>query len=514
MIFCLTSNKILFLNADTITVKLLPLLFIFLFLGKYSLSSQGIFNQSNDVGEVKITGKTMYNEQSQSYTLVGSGSNIWFDKDEFHYSWKYLTGDFILQARGVFIDTGGDPHRKFGWMVRTEMTSSAAMINASVHGDGLSSFQFRRFNGDSIQEVRTPILHPDVIQLERKGGRWFLSVARSGDLFWTVEVPDIYFPETLMAGLFVCSHQSDREEKVLFDNVRIVIPPNPRFVPYKDYLGSHIETVEIKTGNRSIVYSENASLQAPNWLLNNSGLIYNKKGYIYKYDFKTATNSVLPTDTIVKNNNDHVISFDGKMLGLSSSSGEAKYGSLIYTVPIEGGKPVRITETGPSYLHGWSPNGKWLTFTGQRNKVFDIYVISSKGGKEKRLTVAEGLDDGSEYSPDGKFIYFNSSRTGKMQLWRMTAKGKNQTQLTFDAYNNWFPHISPDGKWILFLTYPPDIRADDHPFYKHVYLRIMPVDGSQPPRVLTYLFGGQGTINTPSWSPDGTKVAFVSNTGM
>jgi Tol biopolymer transport system component len=202
------------------------------------------------------------------------------------------------------------------------------------------------------------------------------------------------------------------------------------------------------------------------------------------------------------------------MLGLSSSSGEAKYGSLIYTVPIEGGKPVRITETGPSYLHGWSPNGKWLTFTGQRNKVFDIYVIPSKGGKEKRLTDAEGLDDGSEYSPDGKFIYFNSSRTGKMQLWRMTAKGKNQTQITFDAYNNWFPHISPDGKWILFLTYPPDIRADDHPFYKHVYLRIMPVDGSQPPRVLTYLFGGQGTINTPSWSPDGTKVAFVSNTGM
>lgn len=139
-----------------------------------------------------------------------------------------------------------------------------------------------------------------------------------------------------------------------------------------------------------------------------------------------------------------------------------------------------------------------------------IYKIKSKGGKEIRLTDATGLDDGSEYSPDGKYIYFNSTRTGNMQLWRMKPNGKEQEQLTFDAYNNWFPHISPDGKWIVFLSYMPDVKADDHPFYKHVYLRIMPAAGGQP-KVIAYFYGGQGSINVPSWSPDSKRVAFVSN---
>jgi Tol biopolymer transport system component len=206
------------------------------------------------------------------------------------------------------------------------------------------------------------------------------------------------------------------------------------------------------------------------------------------------------------------------MLGLSSSSGEEEYGSLVYTVPLTGGKPKRITATGPSYLHGWSPDGKWLTYTALRNGDYDIYKIPSDGGEEIRLTRSPGLDDGSEYSPDGKWIYFSSVRTGSMELWRMRPDGSYPEQLTDDELQNWFPHVSPDGKWIVFLSYMPEVPAGDHPFYKHVYLRMMPADpdnviGSKP-RVIAYLYGGQGTINTPSWSPDGKKIAFVSNTGM
>ena len=167
--------------------------------------------------------------------------------------------------------------------------------------------------------------------------------------------------------------------------------------------------------------------------------------------------------------------------------------------------------TGPSYLHGFSPDGRWLVYTGQRNGNLDVYKIPVDGGDEVRLTDAPGLDDGAEFTPDGAKIYFNSSRSGRMQIWRMRPDGSDPEQVTDDQFNNWFPHISPDGQWIVFLSFAPDVAADDHPFYKHVYLRLMPVGGGEP-RVIAYVYGGQGTINVPSWSPDSKRVAFVSNT--
>jgi TolB protein len=185
----------------------------------------------------------------------------------------------------------------------------------------------------------------------------------------------------------------------------------------------------------------------------------------------------------------------------------------VYTVPTTGGTPKRVTAKGPSYLHGWSPDGRWLVYVGQRNGDFDVYKIPVNGGNEIRLTSAPGLDDGPEFTPDGKYIYFNSVRSGRMQIWRMRPDGSGQQQITNDGFNNWFPHISPDGKWIVYIAFPLSVPADDHPFYKHVQLKLMPVGGG-PARVIAYVYGGQGTINVPSWSPDGKRLAFVSNSTM
>jgi Tol biopolymer transport system component len=242
-------------------------------------------------------------------------------------------------------------------------------------------------------------------------------------------------------------------------------------------------------------------------------LIYNKTGLLYNFDLKTNTPTVINTGLANKNNNDHVLSFDGKQIGISHNNPDDKGQSIVYTVPIHGGEPKRVTDLGPSYLHGWSPDGKYLIYTANRNDNYDIYKISVKGGKETRLTTANGLDDGSEYSPDGKYIYFNSVRSGMMQLWRMKPDGSKQEQLTSDEYNNWFPHVSPDGKWIAFLSFMKDVPPGDHPFYKHVYLRLMPANGGTP-KVIAYVYGGQATINVPSWSPDSKKIAFVSNSAM
>jgi len=470
----------------------------------------GVFEDQTDVGKILHAGSGSYNSSTGDYLLFGSGTNIWFTHDDFHYVWKKMKGNFILQARGHLIGKGVEQHRKFGWMVRANLDSTSPMAAATIHGDGLTSLQYRKMDKTNVEETKFTISAPDVIQLERKGKQYIMSVAHFGEPFVTQEITDLDLGDDVYVGLFICSHNKDVVEKVSFDNVRIIVPAKEDFVPYKDYIGSSIETMDVFSGKRQVLYNSSKSLQAPNWTRDGKSLIYNTEGLMYRFNLQSRKPVLINTGNVKSNNNDHVISFNGKMLGLSAKSADGKINSVVYTVPIGGGIPKQITPTKLSYLHSWSPDGKWLTFTGQRNNDFDIYKIPSAGGEEIQLTKSPGLDDGSEFSPDGKYIYFNSTRNGLMQLWRMNTDGSDQQQLTNDEYNNWFAHVSPDGKWIVCLSFSKDIKPDDHPFYKHVYLRMMPASGGDL-KVIAYLYGGQGSINTPSWSPDSKKIAFVSN---
>jgi Tol biopolymer transport system component len=140
-----------------------------------------------------------------------------------------------------------------------------------------------------------------------------------------------------------------------------------------------------------------------------------------------------------------------------------------------------------------------------------VYKIPAEGGEEIRLTTAGGLDDGPEYSPDGKYIYFNSVRSGSMEIWRMKPDGSDQEQVTDDEFQNWFAHPSPDGKWLIMISYLPEVPASSHPHNQRVMLRLMPANGGEI-KTVAFLYGGQGTINVPSWSPDSKKVAFMSYT--
>jgi Tol biopolymer transport system component len=282
-----------------------------------------------------------------------------------------------------------------------------------------------------------------------------------------------------------------------------VTPAPAAAAPPKLY--STLETITVSSTDARVVYMAQERFEAPNWTRDNM-LVFNGGGHLYRIPADGGKPSVIDTGFATRVNNDHGISPDGTMLAISDGS-QGDHKSMVYVVPIGGGTPRRITEKSPSYWHGWSPDGKTLAFCGERNGNFDVYTIPAAGGEETRLTTAEGLDDGPEFSPDGKYIYFNSVRTGTMQIWRMKPDGSEQEQVTSDDLNNWFPHLSPDGQRMVFVTYEKEVTG--HPENKDVMLRMMTLATGKI-TVLAKLFGGQGTINVPSWSPDGRRLAFVS----
>ncbi|HTL67716.1 MAG TPA: biopolymer transporter TolR [Lacunisphaera sp.] len=484
-------------------------------------SPVGQFSDSADIGGPTIAGSTTYDELAQQYRMTAGGINVWAKSDQFQFAWNKLKGDFILRARVEFLGQGTDPHRKMGWMVRSTLDADSPYADAVVHGSGLTSLQFRRAKGAATEQIELKGTGADVIQLERRGNTYIFSAARYGETFESATIDNLELGDEVNAGVFLCAHNGKVKEEAILRDVRIIQPPKAGYVPYRDFIGAQLEILNVFTGQLEVIYRSPEQFEAPDWLKDDRTLLVNvsgpgpNKGHLKRIDRITRATSLVDTGTITHNNNDHILSMDGKQLAISS--GEDKGRSVVFKVPATGGTPVRLTANAPSYAHGWSPDGKWISFTGGRKlhpddraDKYDIYKISSDGGDEVRLTDSPGLNDGPEFSPDGAWIYFNSTRTGLMQLWRMHPDGSQQEQLTNDGLNNWFPHLSPDGKWIVFISYNQDVKPENHPYYQQCYLRMMPANGGTP-RVIAYVFGGQGTINVPSWSPDNTHVAFVSN---
>lgn len=483
----------------------------------------GIFPDHLDIGKPKIAGNVVYNTDNQSYNLEGAGYNIWFGRDEFHYAFKKIKGDFILTANFKMLGAGVDPHRKIGWMVRASEAEDAAHMTATVHGDGMIALQWRTIRGaymrDPQDEIFTKKRATEIVQLERQGKYFIMRVAHPGEPLQEVGRTDgVDMPDNVLAGIFICSHNPDVIEEGQAWNVRIEQTVPDSHNGYRDgILGSRMEIMNVFDGKRKIIHEDAGRFEAPNWMPDGDRILFNQGGNIYTIPITGGTPSQLNTGNAKRNNNDHVISFDGKWLAISSHrDGMPGGGSTIYYLPLTGGEPKMVTDSTPSYLHGWSKDGKEVVYTAQRiskTNVYNIYKKPINGGPEVQLThLTSGLADGPEYSPDGKYIYYNNNQSGTMQLWRMKTDGSAQEQLTFDEYNNWFAHVSPDNKWIAFLSFPNTIDSWDHPFYRRVMLRLMPVNGGAP-KVIAYLYGGQGTINTPSWSPDGKQIAFVSNSG-
>ena len=475
-------------------------------LARGQTSTVGVFERHGEVGAPRREGSVEFDSARHSYVIAGGGENMWFAKDAFHFVWKKVSGDVTLAADLAFLGDGGDPHRKACLLVRQSLDADSAYADAAMHGDGLTSLQYREVKGARTYEIRSAVSGPRRLRLEKRGKYVSMSVAREGQELqpaggsFRLDLGDSFY-----VGLGVCAHNNDALEKATFSNVELVtgtLPGDPR----QRHLTSTLETVSLASKDRRSVYTTADLIEAPNWARDGTSLFFNSRGRIYRLPMSGGVPEAIDTGFATRCNNDHGLSPDGATFAISDQSRPDRQ-SRIFILPVAGGTPRLITDDGPSYWHGWAPDGKTLAYCAQRNGEFDIYTISASGGEEKRLTVAPGLDDGPDYSADGQWIYFNSERRGTMQIWRMRPDGAQQEQVTDDEFNNWFPHPSPDGKMLAFLSYEKEEKG--HPENKDVTLRTMTLPEGKI-EVLAKLFGGQGTINVPSWSPDSRQLAFVS----
>ena len=464
----------------------------------------GIFGHSSDVGTAAKAGSAQFLRDANEYRITAGGANIWGTQDAFHFLWSNVSGDLSLTTKIQWVGEGKNPHRKAGWMVRQGLAADAPYADAVVHGDGLTSLQFRRIAGGPTEEVQSPISSPAFIRLERHADVFCLYASTDGKAYQPIGSVCIPLQEPVHVGLIVCSHDDTTQETAVFSNAQM--RSLGTFEMKDRVVESSLETIAIGTGQRKLVYRSRSHFEAPNWSPDGKALLFNSSGRLYTIGLSGGQPKQLETGFADRCNNDHGFSPDGKLLAISHHL-DGK--SLVYVLASGGGTPRLVTELGPSYWHGWSPDGKTLAYCAERNANFDIYTIAATGGTEIRLTDTAGLDDGPEYSPDGRYIYFNSERSGAMKIWRINSDGAEPVQITNDeGYADWFPHPSPDGKWIVFLSYDKSVTG--HPANKEVVLRLLPTAAGAKPRVIARLFGGQGTINVPSWSPDSSYIAFVS----
>ena len=463
----------------------------------------GIFQAQSDVGNVAKSGSAAFHPARSEYLIRGGGANMWSTNDAFHFLWTKMSGDLSLAAHIQFSGTGGNPHRKACLIIRQSLEPDSAYVDVAVHGIGLTALQCRQTDGDATHEIVWGMSAPGHLRIEKHGDYVTLSVAAAGQEPRPAgAMYRVHFNEPFYVGLGVCAHDNRRIEQAAFSNVELKSLP---VQSGSKVIQSTLETLEISSTDRQIVYHTPDHIEAPNWSRDGKFFLFNSRGRIYRLPATGGAPELVTTGSQTRCNNDHGISPDGKLLAISDQAKDGK--SRIYVLPISGGRPRLMTGQAPSYWHGWSPDGRTLAYCAERNGNFDIYTMPVRGGRERRLTTAPGLNDGPDYSPDGKFIYFNSDRTGLMQIWRMNPDGSQQEQITFDDHNNWFAHPSPNGRWITFLSYDKDVKG--HPAGKDVMLRLMSLSDRKI-QVLAKLYGGQGTINVPSWSPDSRNIAFVS----
>ncbi len=325
-----------------------------------SATTADFFEGHGDIGEVLLPGNVAFDAEKNTYTLSGSGANMWFTADAFQFAWKKAQGDLTLTADVSFLGTGTDPHRKAVLMIRQGLEPDAAYADVALHGEGLTSLQFRETKGAATHEIQANVTAPKRLRIEKRGKYVRVWLAADGrDLAFAGAAQRITFEEPFYVGIGVCAHNKDVVEKAVFAHIELATDLKPSTDPPALY--STLETQTISSTDRRVVYVTKDRIEAPNWLPDGQTILFNGNGRLHRIPATGGAPEVIDTGFATRCNNDHGLSPDGLQLAISDGSqGDRK--SRIYTLPLAGGTPRLVTKDGPSYWHGWSPDGKTLAY--------------------------------------------------------------------------------------------------------------------------------------------------------
>ncbi len=454
----------------------------------------GMFEGNGDVGTVLHAGEAEYDSAARTYTVSGSGENMWFGTDAFHFVWKKVTGDVTLTADVRILGEGGDPHRKAVLMIRQSLDADSAYADAALHGDGLTSLQTRDAKGAATHEIQASVARPSRVRISKRGEWFYMSVAGEGGELrpaggWMKAAIDGAF----YVGIGVCAHNKDGVERAAFSNVELGTP-----YALPAHYWSTLETVSIASTDRRALLIKEGHVGAPTWSPDGEALVFLDQGRLWRVAASGGQATPIGTGRGFVFSGYAGFSPDGKTLAFTARHGSHS-AAQVWVMPAAGGKPRRVTKEGRSEWSGWSPDGKTLIFSGERKDRGGIFTVPASGGREEALIPYDGQD--AVYSPDRRYIYFDSQRGGGMetQVWRARADASDKEQVTPAGTTNRFPHVSPDGKWLAFMSAS----------HAGALVRLMSLADGET-RVMGNLGVLGGSMEAPCWSPDSKRLTFVS----